>query len=162
MVLAVGTSSGDYLTLAIHRATVTLACNARRWGALWLFQLRSKQDRVLPARLVGLVMLGRWFWPLRLFLVLWSIVWSALVDGGFCKVSKEWAKVGWAPMIVWKLDVWLIFMVMVVWLVHESRLTVVKFCEWQCMVVVMNESKLSVFLLTVCEGSNTVLYFALS
>ena len=66
-------------------------------------------------------------------------------------------------MIVWMKDVWLIFVARVVLLVHESRLTVVKFCEWYFTVVVMNE--LSVCLLTVCEGSNTVqsvLYFALS
>ena len=65
-------------------------------------------------------------------------------------------------MIVWMTDVWLIFVARVVLLVHESRLTVVKFCERQFTVVVMNESELSVCLLTVCEGSNTVLYFALS
>ena len=40
--------------------------------------------------------------------------------------------------------------------------SVVKFCEWQCTVVVTNKIELSVCPLTVCEGSNTVLYFALS
>ena len=35
-------------------------------------------------------------------------------------------------------------------------------CEWQCTVVVTNKSELSVCPLTVCEGSNSVQYFALS
>ena len=163
MVLAVGTSSGGYLTLAIHRATVALVQNARHWEALRLFHLRSKKDRVLPASLVGLAkVLQRWFRPLRLFLVWWSIVWSAQVDGGICKLSKEWTKVGWAPTIVCINGVRLIFVARVVGLVYESRLTVVKFCEWQCMAVVTNGSELSVFSLTLYEESYTVLCFALS
>ena len=59
-------------------------------------------------------------------------------------------------MIVWINGIWLISVARVVWLVHRSRPTVAKFCEWQCTVMVVNESELSGSILTVCEGSNTV------
>ena len=60
---------------------------------------------------------------------------------------------------MWINGIWLIFVARVVWLVDEFSLTVMKFCEWQCMGVVMNESELSDCPLTVYEGSNTVTEF---
>ena len=65
-------------------------------------------------------------------------------------------------MTTWMTNVWEIFNAWNIWLMLASRLTVVEFSEWQCMVVMSNEKELCGCLLTECEGSNTVLYFALS
>ena len=54
---------------------------------------------------------------------------------GFCTISVAWYA----------------------WLVHGSRLTVVKMCHAH--LVVVNKSVLGVSILTVCEGSNTVFVF---